>query len=105
MSDRGGWRTALRIAPLAPLAVAVLMFFVTPTYFRPMLGGVLGLVMVAIAVASIGIGYGLAELAIWLLRMRRVAVSVPVLAGYAISELVALFMVLLGPSMLILSRP
>ena len=98
------WMT-LRILVWSPAILAVLMFFVTPTYFRPMLENFIGLVLLAILVGTLWVGFGLVEAAIWLFRKGRAVIGVLALIGYSITGLVAFGIVLLGPAALILMKP
>jgi hypothetical protein len=101
---RPNW-VALRILVWSPALLSLLMFFVTPTYFRPMLENFIGLVLLGITFGALWVGFGLVEAAIWLYRKRRVALAVLVLVGYFITWLVAVSIVLLGPAALILMKP
>jgi len=81
------------------------MFLVTPTYFRPMLGNFLGLVLLGILVATVCVGYGLTEAGIWLFGKGRVVLGVLAFVGYSITWLLAVYIVLVGPAALILMKP
>jgi hypothetical protein len=80
------------------------MYFVTPTYFRPMLDNFIGLVLLGILVVTLCFDYALGEAVIWLFRQSRLALGVLVLAGYSIGWLVSVWIVLLGPAKLILMK-
>ncbi len=80
------------------------MYFVTPTYFRPMLDNFVGLVLLGILVATVCVRYGLVEAGSWLFRKGRVVFGVLVFVGYSIAWLVAVSIVLLGPAALILMK-
>src|ERR1700694_2115328 len=99
---RQGLRIALGISAASPAVLAVLMYLVTPTYFRPMLDSFVGLVLLGVFVGTTCVGYGLVEAGIWLFRKGRVALGVLVLVGYSVTWLVAVWIVLLGPAVLIL---
>lgn len=91
---------------LLPVGIAAVMTLVTPTYWRPMfsLGG---LILLAVGVAAIGISVALAAVARRFARPTRGAL----LAGLGIVmvailvQFVALWVVLLGPALLILLNP
>lgn len=102
---RPGLSMALRILALSPAALALLMYFVTPTYFRPMFESIVGWLLVSILATAICVGYGLVEVGIWLLRKGRVEPGVVALVGYLITWLVSIWIVVLGPAALILMKP
>jgi hypothetical protein len=81
------------------------MYFVTPTYFRPMVESVVGWLMLIILSTIVGVGYRLVGAAIWLLREGRVVFGLLVLVGYSVTWLVAVWIVLLGPAALFLLEP
>jgi hypothetical protein len=81
------------------------MYFVTPTYFRPMFESIVGWLLVSIFATTTCVAYGLVEVGIWLFRKGRVVLGVLVLVGYSITWLVAASIVLLGPAALILMKP
>ena len=91
---------------LLPVGIAVVMFFVTPTYWRPMVS-LAGLGLLAAGIASIGVSVALAAVARRFARPTRRAL----LAGLAIIvvaflvQFFALWVVLLGPALLILLNP
>jgi hypothetical protein len=105
MSDRRGLSTVLRISALAPAVLAVLMYFVTPTYFRPMFESVVGWLLVSILATIVCVAYGLVEVGLSLLRKGRVSLVVLVFVGCLLTWLVAVWIVLLGPAALILMKP
>jgi hypothetical protein len=70
-----------------------------------MLDTFVGLVLLAILATTVCVGYGLVEAGIWLFRKGRVLLGVLVLIGYAITWMVAVCIVLLGPGALILTKP
>jgi hypothetical protein len=96
---------ALRIFVWCPALLALLMYFVRPTYFRPMFENFIGLVLLALLVGTLWVGFGLVEASIWLFRRGRVVIGVLALVGYSIAGLVAFSIVLLGPAALILMKP
>jgi len=96
---------AVRLLAVFPAVLALLMYIVTPTYFRPMVGSVVGWVLLSVFATMVFVGYRLAELGISLLGKARLALAVVVLAGFSITWLVAIWIVLLGPSVLILMKP
>ena len=91
---------------LVPVGFAVVMIFVTPTYWRPMLS-LAGLGLLAAGIASIGVSVALAAVARKFARPTRGAL----LAGLGIVvvafliQFFALWVVLLGPALLILLSP
>jgi hypothetical protein len=105
LKDRRGLSIALRISALSPGVLAVLMYFVTPTYFRPMFESIVGWLLLSLLATTICVGYGLVEAGIWLFRKGRAALGALVLVGYSITWVVAISIVLLGPSALILMKP
>jgi hypothetical protein len=104
-NDRRGLSIARRVLALFPVALALLMYFVTPVYFRPMLDTPVGLVLLGIVVATVCVGYGLVEAGSWLYRKGRVVFAILVFVGYSITWIVAVSIVLLGPAALILMAP
>jgi hypothetical protein len=103
--ERRGLSIALRISALSPAALALLMYFVTPTYFRPMFESIVGWLLVVVIAAVICVGYGLVEVGIRWLRKGRVVLGVVALVGYLMTWLVAVWIVVLGPAALILMEP
>jgi hypothetical protein len=91
---------------LLPIGIAVVMIFVTPTYWRPMFS-LAGLGLLAAGIASIGVSVALAAVARRFARPTRGAL----LAGLGIImvaflvQFCALWVVLLGPALLILVNP
>jgi hypothetical protein len=91
---------------LLPVGIAIVMFLITPTYWRPMFS-LPGLGLLAAGIASIGVSVALAAFARRFARPTRG----PLLAGLGIImvaflvQFVALWVVLLGPALLILSNP
>ena len=91
---------------LLPIGVAVVMNFVTPTYWRPMFS-LAGLGLLAAGIAAIGVSVALAAVARRFARPTRGAL----LAGLGIImvaflvQFFALWVVLLGPALLILLNP
>lgn len=91
---------------LLPVGIAVVMTLTTPTYWRPMFS-LAGLGLLAAGIASIGVSVALAAVARRLARPSRGAL----LAGLGIImvaflvQFVALWVVLLGPALLIVLNP
>ncbi len=81
------------------------MYFVTPTYFRPMLGSLVGWIMLAILATSVCVSYGLVEAAISVLRKGRVGLGILLLVFCSVTWLVAAWVALLGPEALSLMKP
>jgi hypothetical protein len=91
---------------LLPVGIAVVMTLATPTYWRPMLS-LTGLGLGAIGIAAIGVSVALAAVARRFARPTRGAL----LAGLGIVmvaflvQFFALWVVLLGPALLIVMNP
>ena len=85
--------------------LALFLFFVTPTYFRPMFESVVGWLLLSALATTTSAAYGLVEVGLWLSRKGRVVVGVVALVGSFIAWLVAFWIVLVGPAALILMRP
>ncbi len=81
------------------------MYFVTPSYFRPMFESIVGWLLVSVLATAICVGYGLVEAGIWWFRKGRVVPGVLVLVCYLLTWLVAVWIVVLGPATLILMKP
>jgi hypothetical protein len=105
LNDRRGLSIALRLSAVSPGVLAVLMYFVTPSYFRPMFESIVGWLLVCVLATAICVGYLLVEAGIWWFRKGRVAPGVLVLVGYLLTWLVAVWIVVLGPAALILMKP
>jgi hypothetical protein len=103
--DRRGLSIALRLSALSPGVLAVLMYFVTPSYFRPLFENLVGWLLVSVLATAICVGYGLVEAAIWLFGKGRVVPAVLLLVAYLLGWLVSVWIVLLGPAALILLSP
>jgi hypothetical protein len=91
---------------LLPIGTAVVIALITPTYWRPMFS-MMGLGLLAAGIVAIGISVALAAVARRFARPTRGAL----LAGLGIItvaflvQLFALWVVLLGPALIILSNP
>jgi hypothetical protein len=91
---------------LLPVGIAIVMTIVTPTYWRPMVS-LVGLGLLVVGIAAIGISVALAAVARKFARPSRGAL----LAGLGIImvaffvQFFALWVVLLGPALLILLNP
>jgi hypothetical protein len=81
------------------------MYFVTPTYFRPMFESVVGWLLLSILATTICVAYGLVEVGIWLFRKGRSMLGVLGLVGCSITWLATAWIVLLGPSVLVHMKP
>jgi putative effector of murein hydrolase LrgA (UPF0299 family) len=82
------------------------MFFVTPNYFRPMLGNVVGLVLLFVAGNLTGLGVLLGLAAVRTVERRRTRQGgVLLILQVLFCWLPALAIVLLGPAALILMHP
>ena len=103
--DRRRLSIALRMSALAPGVLALLMFFVTPTYFRPMFESVVGWLLLSSLATTTGAAYGLVVVGLWLFRKGHAVLGVLALVGSFITWLVAFWIVLLGPAALILMKP
>src|SRR4029077_9066900 len=95
--------TALRLWVLFPAGLALFMWLVTPTYFRPMYTSLVGFVLLGVlATMTVG-GYAFIEFAVWLARRGHVVVGVLVGVAYGVmGPFRAMWLVLLGPAALIL---
>jgi hypothetical protein len=81
------------------------MYFVTPTYFRPMLENFVGLLLLGVLLITICADFGLGWAVIRLFRKGRYPLGVMVLVGYLLTWLAAVWIVVLGPAALILMKP
>lgn len=91
---------------LLPVGIAVVMIVVAPTYWRPMIS-LMGLGLLAGGVAAIGVSVALAAVARRLARPTRGALlaGLGIIMVALIVQIVALWVVLLGPALIILSNP
>lgn len=96
---------ALVVVAVSPTFIGLIMFFVTPTYFRPMFENVVSLVLLGILVGAVGAGYAVLRVAVRLFRNRSGGFGFLVLAVYAMFWGFALWIVLIGPAILILLQP
>jgi hypothetical protein len=98
---------AARVWTLFPLGLALLMFVVTPTYFRPMWSSSLGIGLLVGGLVLVGGGYGATELAVrWMKRGGwRLGLGITVIVVAYFVQFVTLWIILLGPALLILLSP
>lgn len=96
---------ALGVVAVSPTFIGLVLFFVTPTYFRPMFENVVSLVLLGLLVAAVGAGYVLLSVAAGLFRKGSAALGVLLLAIYSVFWGFALWIVLIGPAVLILLKP
>lgn len=89
-----------------PVGIAIVMTLVTPTYWRPMLSWA-GLGLFAAAIAAIGLSLALAAAARRFARPTRRALlaGVGILLVAFLVQFFTLWVVLLGPALLILLNP
>lgn len=95
----------LRLAALSPVALALLLYVFTPTYFRPMLGSVVGWLLLSVFATTVFICNALAQDAISLFRKSRAVLGGAAVVGVCVTWLVSAGIVVLGPAALILMRP
>lgn len=90
-----------------PLAIAMLMAIITPTYFEPMFTSVVGWLMLAVGATIVGGGAVLSLLAVnWMKRGGGfMAAGIVVVIVIFLAQFFTLWIVLLGPALLILLRP
>ena len=88
-----------------PVVLALVMLFVTPTYFRPMFESIVGWLLLSVLAITIAVTSGLAEVGIRLFRKGRVLLGVVTLVGCSLTWLAATWIVLVGPAALILMKP
>jgi hypothetical protein len=90
-----------------PIALAVLMAFITPTYWYPMFSTALGIGLLAAGVGATAIGLALTWVARRLVRPSRGALlaAVGIMLVAFLTQFVTWWIVLLGPAIIILSRP
>ena len=94
------------VALTLPIVIGLVMFFVSPTYWTPMVQEPVGVFLLGIGVVLVAAGYGATYLAVRLLRAGRVAwVFLVVVATTFLLTFPALWVVLLGPALLILLQP
>jgi hypothetical protein len=90
-----------------PIALAGLMAVITPTYWGPMFSTAIGLGLLVAGVAAIGIGAALTEVARRLVgpTRGRLLAGVGILAAAFVIQFFTLWVVFLGPALLILLSP
>jgi hypothetical protein len=95
---------AMRIWVVFPLGLGVLLAILTPTYWRPVLSSALGIAILTAGAIVIAGGFVLTEVAGRLMRRGggRLAAGVGLLAGTFFLQFITLWIVLLGPAILIL---
>ena len=103
-----GWIAVItNVACLAlPVVIVPVMIIVTPGYFQPMVHEPLGLLLLSLGIVVFAAGCGASYLAVRMVRTGRPLWAV--LIAVAITFLVTfpvLWVVLLGPAILILMRP
>lgn len=102
----GAIRRFVILWALSPFGLAIVMFFVTPTYFRPMLGSVVGLILLFVAANLTGLGVFLGLAAVSTVERRKTRLGGALLILQVLfCWLPALAIVLLGPAALILMHP
>lgn len=98
---------AMRLLFGVPVVLAIFMAVVTPVYFRPMLFEPLGIAMLALGVIIVGAGFALTEVGGRLMRRGRggLVAGIALMCALVLVDFVALWIVLLGPAVLILLSP
>jgi len=93
----------IRLLPLIPIPIGIAMFVFTPSYTMPMVHSGLGIAMLGLALGLVAAGYALSGVATRFLRTRRLGVGL-LLAVVSVffCTFPALWLVLLGPAVLIL---
>ncbi len=91
---------------LLPVGIAILMFLIAPTYWGPMVS-LGGLGLLAAGIASIGVSVALAAVARKFARPTRGALlaGLGIIIVAVLVQFFALWVVLLGPALLILLNP
>ncbi|SRR6266478_9618590 len=91
---------------LLPVGIAVVIFLITPTYWRPMFS-LAGLGLLVAGIVSIGISVALAAVARKFARPTRGALlaGLGIIIVAVLVQFFALWVVLLGPALLILLNP
>jgi hypothetical protein len=89
-----------------PLALALLLAVITPTYWGPMLSAATGIGLLVAGVVAIGIGAALTEVARRLVRPSRgrLLAGLGILTVAFLIQFVTLWIVLLGPALILLSN-
>ena len=92
---------------LLPVGIAVVLALIAPTYWRPMFSSVLGLGLLAAGIVAIGVSVGLAVVAGTLARPTRGALlaGLGIIMVAVLVQFFVLWVVLLGPALLILINP
>ena len=103
--NQGRLAIALALVAVSPTFIGLFMFFLTPTYFRPIFESSVGFLLLGILVVAIGAGYAVLRVAVRLFRNRSGGFGFLVLAVYAMFWGFALWIVLIGPAVLILLQP
>ena len=103
--NEGRLAIALAAVAVSPTLVGLFVFFLTPTYFRPIFESSVGLLLLGVLVGAIGAGYPVLRLAVRLFRNRSGGLGFLVLAVYAMFWGFALWIVLIGPAILTLLQP
>jgi hypothetical protein len=88
------------------VGIAIVIFLITPTYWRPMFS-LAGLGVFAAGIASIGVGVALAAVAQRFARPTRGALlaGLGIIIVAVLVQFFALWVVLLGPALLVLLNP
>ena len=81
------------------------MFLVAPGYFRPVFETTVSWFLLGVLVATMGVGFALLQAAAGLIRNGRAPVGLLLLAVYTMFWGLALWIVMLGPALLILMKP
>jgi hypothetical protein len=94
---------AMRLWVLFPLGLGALLAILTPTYWRPVLSSALGIAILTAGVIVIAGGFVLTEVAGRLMRRGGggLAAGIALLAGTFSLQFITLWIVLLGPAIVI----
>jgi len=92
---------------VVPIAIAVMLAVLAPNYWDPMFSSVIGLVVLGAGLISIGIGVGLVLLARRVAgpSRRRLLAGVGIALLAFVTQFVTLWIVFLGPALVILLSP
>ena len=98
---------AMRLIFVLPVALGLFMAVVSPSYFRPMLSAPLGIAMLAAGVIVVAAGLALTEVMGRLMRRGRgrLLAGMALMCGLVLLEFIPMWIVLLGPAVLILTNP
>lgn len=96
---------ALTLVSFSPVAFGLLIFAITPTYFRPLYEDAQGVTMLVGFAVVVAVGSAASQLAVRSFRHGHNLAGAVLSSLTVICVLPALFFVLLGPSIAVLVRP